>query len=147
VHDAVQITGRVALVPTAARIGRLPRQARARQRERIGDIGAVDAPQEDRMPRCGGVERATIDRHRRWPRASKRVGLPGRGGAKVTATDPEALGHTLGDRGDGIGDLARIAKLVQRGAEGPRRGVSKVGVRVDEAGQEEPAGDIDDLGV
>jgi len=99
------------------------------------------------MPRCGGVERATIDRHRRWPRASKRVGLPGRGGAKVTATDPEALGHTLGDRGDGIGDLARIAKLVQRGAEGPRRGVSKVGVRVDEAGQEEPAGDIDDLGV
>src|SRR5206468_6013372 len=146
VEDTGELPGGIVLHSATAR-RRLGRGVtRARDRERVRDVRAVDATQEHGVVAGDRVERAAVDGERRWARLAARFGFPGDGRADVAAGDPQALRDATrrlrDDRRYGVG----IACLIERHAADPRGGVAEVRVRVDEAGQEHADAEVDDLG-
>ena len=136
----------VPLHAAAPRVRRAPADPRSGERERVGDVGAVDAANKDRVIGRDRIQGAAVDGERRRPGLVAAVRFPRDRGPDVATRQPHAGRNARYRRGDLRQHLSGVALVVEADPEHPCGGVPEVRMRIDEARQRKTPGEVDDLG-
>src|SRR5438093_657832 len=136
----------VPLHAAAPRVRRAPADPRSGERERVGDVGAVDAANKDRVIGRDRIQGAAVDGERRRPGLVSAVRFPRDRGPDVATRQPHAGRNARDRRGDLRQHLSGVALVVEADPEHPCGGVPEVRMRIDEARQRKTRGEVDDLG-